>query len=427
MIAPENRDRATASAACFTGPESGLLNVDAARERLLAAVTAVPETELVPLEKALGRVLASTQHSPIAVPSVPNSAMDGYALRAADAAVSGTFRLPLHQRIAAGDVPLPLAPGTAARIFTGAALPPGADTVVMQESARLEAGAVVLEGPVAVGQFVRRPGEDIPAGHALLTRGTRLAPQHLGLAASVGLAALPVFRPLRVALLTTGSELVAPGHPLPAGKIYDSNHYTLLALLEQLRCQTRSHGIVQDDHRTTLEVLEAAARDADLVLTSGGVSVGEEDHVRAAVESLGALSLWRIAMKPGKPLAFGRIGATPFLGLPGNPVSAFVTFCLFARPLILHLQGSAAVEPLPIWLAADFEWKKAAARREFLRARRRRDPNGSEWATIYPNQSSGVLSSVTWAEGVVCVLEGQTVARGDRVAFLPFTELGASV
>lgn len=424
MIPSNNSDRVPASTRCFTVPQSGLLNVEAAREQLLAAVNPVTETALVPLEQALGRVLASTQLAPIAVPSVPNSAMDGYALRAADTTGASPIRLPVQQRIAAGDVPAPLLPGTAARIFTGAALPLGADAVVMQETTRLEADTVLLEGPVAVGQFVRHPGEDIPQGHALLTQGTHLAPQHLGLAASVGLAALPVFRPLRVAVVTTGSELVAPGQPLPPGKIYDANRYVLLAMLAQLHCQTRSVGTVHDDRQAILEALEAAAHGADLVLTSGGVSVGEEDHVRAAVETLGELSLWRIAMKPGKPLAFGRIGTTPFLGLPGNPVSAFVTFCLFARPLIMHLQGGVAAEPHPVWVGADFEWKKPGPRREFLRARRMHDGQGGERAVIYPNQSSGVLSSVTWAEGVVCVPEGQTVARGDRVAFLPFTELG---
>lgn len=400
--------------------------MDTARAQILAAVEPITETEAVPLVAALGRVLAQSQVAPMAVPNVANSAMDGYALIAADTAGGGMIRLPIQQRIAAGDVPKPLARGAVARIFTGAALPPGADTVVMQESVRVDAGHVVLEGPVPRAQYVRLPGEDIALNQALLAAGTRLGPPHLGLAASVGLATLPVFQSLRVAVLVTGSELVAPGHVLPAGKIYDTNQYMLLAMLEQLRCRTRSFGIVPDDRPGTRAVLEAAAADYDLILSSGGVSVGEEDHVRAALESLGELRLWRIAMKPGKPLAFGRIGATPFLGLPGNPVSAFVTFCLFARPLILRLQGSAATDPVAMWLAADFEWRRPGPRREFLRARRVCDVKGDERVAVYGNQSSGVLSSVAWADGLVCIPENQTVGRGDRVQFLPFTELGIS-
>lgn len=427
MIPFDDKSRPPGQGQCFTGPESGLLNVDMARERLLSSVEPIREKESVPLAQALGRVLASTQYAPIAVPNAPNSAMDGYALRAADTAAGGTVRLPVQQRIAAGAVSTPLQPGTAARIFTGAALPPGADAVVTQEATRLDANCIVLEERVPAGQFVRHAGEDIPRGHALLTAGTRLGPPHLGLAASVGLAALPVIRSLRVALITTGSELVAPGNVLPPGKIYDANQHMLLAMLEQLRCQIHSFGIVQDERQTTLEVLKAATGNFDLVLSSGGVSVGDEDHVRAAVESLGTLSLWRIAMKPGKPLAFGHLEATPFLGLPGNPVSAFITFCLFARPLILRLQGSAAVEPFGIELTAGFDWKKAGPRREFLRARRVREATGGESVAIYPNQSSAVLTSVTWADGVVCVPEGRTVARGDRVMFLPFAEFGVGV
>lgn len=424
MIPSESREGAPPPTQCFTGPANNLLDIDTALARILAAVEPIEETEVVPLVQALGRVMAYPQVAPIAVPNVANSAMDGYALTAADTARGGTIRLRIQQRIAAGDEPRPLQPGTAARIFTGAALPPGADTVVMQESVRVETGHVVLEGPVPPAQYVRLPGEDITLNQTLLGAGTRLGPPHVGLAASVGLGALHVVRPLRVALLTTGSELVAPGNDLPAGKIYDANQYVLLGLLEQLRCQTRSFGIVQDDQQTTRTLLEAAAMDSDLVLSSGGVSVGEEDHVRAAVESLGELSLWRIAMKPGKPLAFGRIGTTPFLGLPGNPVSAFVTFCLFARPLILRLQGCAAQEPAGMWIAADFDWNKPGPRREFLRARRIGDAQGNDRVTIHTNQSSGVLSSVTWADGLVCIPEGHTVARGDRVKFLPFAELG---
>jgi molybdopterin molybdotransferase len=407
-----------------------ILSVDEVRRYLIERALPVVGTEVVATETAFGRVLAQDQRSPINVPGADNSAMDGYALASRDLGRAGEFRLVVSQRIAAGQVGPPLAPGTAARIFTGAWLPPGADAVAMQEHCRTEPdGTVVIPGPVARGANVRRAGDDIAADACILRRGTRLRAQDLGLAASVGLARLPVFRRLRVALLSTGDELVAPGAALGPGRIYNSNLYTLAGLLQGLGCEWFDAGWVPDDPRQTQETLERAAEAADLVIASGGVSVGEEDHVKAAIRELGHLDLWRVAVKPGKPLAFGRIGATPFLGLPGNPVSAFVTFGLFVRPFILCSQGVACgqggadVVPRSFPVVAGFEWSGAKKRREYLRARLRLAENGATIAEIYPNQSSAVLTSAAWAEGLVEVPEGETVANGQAVRFIPFSEL----
>jgi molybdopterin molybdotransferase len=399
------------------------LSVDEALDRLLAAAAPIAGVETVPTLSALGRVLAVSQVSAIAVPPLDNSAMDGYAVRVADLAVEGETRLPVSQRIPAGTLGQPLVLGTAARIFTGAPVPPGADAVVMQEQTTREGDSVVIHGRVAPGTSIRRAGEDIAAGATVLTAGTRLAPQHLGLAASVGLASLPVVRRLRVATFFTGDELVNPGEPLPAGKIYNSNRYTVNALLAGLGCEVIDLGTVADDLETTVRVLAAAAEQADVVLTSGGVSVGEADFVKAAVERLGRLDLWRIAVKPGKPLAFGEVAGKPFLGLPGNPVSVFVTWCLFARPFLLRLQGVMEVMPKACWLQADFDWLRPDKRREFLRARRVADTAPPGRVEIHPHQGSGVLTSTVWAEGLVDVPAATPIRRGDWVRFIPFAEL----
>jgi molybdopterin molybdotransferase len=407
-----------------------VLSADEVRRYLIERAVPVIGTEMVATERALGRVLAQDQRSPINVPGADNSAMDGYALASRDLGCAGEFRLVVSQRIAAGQVGTPLAPGTAARIFTGAWLPPGADAVAMQEHCRIEPdGTLVIRAPVAPGANVRRAGDDIAANACILRRGMRLRPQDLGLAASVGLARLPVFRRLRVALLSTGDELVAPGAPLGPGQIYNANHYMLAGLLQGLGCEWFDAGWVPDDPRRTREMLERAAESADLVIASGGVSVGEEDHVKAAIRELGHLDLWRVAIKPGKPLAFGRIGTTPFLGLPGNPVSAFVTFCLFVRSFILCSQGvgceqgGAGTVPRSFPVVAGFKWSGANDRREYLRACLRLTEDGATIAEIYPNQSSAVLTSAAWAEGLVEVPEGSVVASGQVVRFFPFSEL----
>lgn len=417
-------------------PDSGdhepapILSVDEVRRYLIERAVPVIGTEVVVTERTLGRVLAQDQRSLIDVPGADNSAMDGYALASRDVAGAEEHRLLVSQRIAAGEAGRPLAPGTAARIFTGAWLPPGADAVVMQEQCRTEPeGTVVIRGPVVRGANVRHAGDDIAAGACLLRRGTRLRAPDLGLAASVGLARLPVFRRLRVALLSTGNELAAPGATLGPGQIYNSNFYTLAGLLQGLGCEWFDAGWVPDDPGQTQEMLERAAESADLVIASGGVSVGEEDHVKAAIRELGHLDLWRVAVKPGKPLAFGRIGATPFLGLPGNPVSAFVTFCLFVHPFVLCSQGvvcgqgGADTFPRSFPAVAGFEWSGTKKRREYLRARLRLTENGATIAEIYPNQSSAVLTSAAWAEGLIEIPEGQNVANGQTVRFIPFSEL----
>ncbi len=400
-----------------------LLTLDEALARLLAAVRPLGEVEQVSTFDARGRVLAEAVRSALDVPPQDNSAMDGYALRVADVSAAGAV-LPLSQRIAAGHVGAPLQAGTAARIFTGAQIPPGADAVVMQEQCEALGGSVRIDVVPTPGQSIRRRGEDVTDGAEVLARGTLLTPQALGMAASVGAATLAVARRPRVALFSTGDELAMPGETLKPGAIYNSNRYTLRALIEALGCECRDLGIVPDDLAATREALRRAAAASDLIVTSGGVSVGEEDHLRPAVQAEGRLDLWQIAVKPGKPLAFGEVrreggGQAWFIGLPGNPVSSFVTFLLTVRPVLRALQGAPAGLPAPMRLRADFDWPKPDKRREFLRVRR----NEAGGLDLFPNQGSGVLTSVVWGDGLVDNPSGQAIARGDTVAFLPFAEL----
>lgn len=349
--------------------------------------------------------------------------MDGYALASKDTMREGEIHFPVSQRIAAGETGEPLVSCTVARIFTGARLPPGADTVVMQEHCRAESdGTVVISGPVWGGENIRRAGEDIAMGAKVLAKGARLRPQDLGLAASVGLARLPVYRRLRVALIRTGSELIEPDAALQSGQIYDSNFFTFAGLLQALGCEWFDAGRVSDDPAATRVALVRAAESADLVLATGGVSVGEEDHVKAAVQDLGHLDLWRVAVKPGKPFAFGYIGAVPFMGLPGDPVSAFVTFCLLARPYILASQGARIVEPQSFPVVAGFTWTGSPRQREYLRARLVW-PLGDMVADIHPEQGSAVLTSTVSADGFVEVPEGRSISPGQMVRFTPFSEL----
>lgn len=397
-------------------PRPPLQSLDEALARLLGAVAPLGRVEGISTFEALGRVLAAEVVSTLDVPPADNTAMDGYALRVADAAADV---LPISQRVPAGSVPQPLQPGTAARIFTGAPIPPGADCVVMQELCEAVAGGVRIKAEPSPGQHIRRRGEDVQQGATVLAAGHKLDAAALGLAASVGAATLQVAARPRVALFSTGDELVMPGEPLKPGAIYNSNRFTLRGLLQGLGCEVIDLGIVPDSLDATRAALREAAAQADLIITSGGVSVGEEDHLRPAVQAEGRLDLWQIALKPGKPLAFGQVKNAWFIGLPGNPVSSFVTFLLLVRPVILRLQGATALTPRGFSLRADFAWPKADKRREFLRARL----NERGGLDLFANQSSGVLTSAVWGDGLVDNPPGQTVAPGQMVHFIPFSEL----
>lgn len=387
-------------------------------ENLLDRARGATATETVDIAAALGRVLAAQQISTLTVPPLDNSAMDGYAVRMADVARLGV-KLPVSQRILAGAVGEPLALGTAARIFTGAPVPAGADAVLMQEDCVAEGDAVVINKLPRMGENIRRAGEDIKTGAQVLAAGTRMGPAEMGLAASVGLAQVPVFKRLKVACFFTGDELVTPGAHLAPGQIYNSNRYTLTGLVNDLGCELIDLGIVPDTLEATEATLARAAREADVVVTSGGVSVGEADYVKTAVEKLGRVEMWKVAMKPGKPVVFGQVDEADFIGLPGNPVSAFVTFCLFVRPFLLKRMGVSDVLYRAFAMQADFAWPRPGARREFLRARLQ--PNGK--LALFPNQSSGVLTSCVWADGLVDLEVGGTVQPGDWVRFIPFSEL----
>jgi molybdopterin molybdotransferase len=339
-------------------------------------------------------------------------------VRVADVAEPGV-ELPVTQRILAGTVGGPLTPGTAARIFTGAPVPAGADAVLMQEHCSADGDAVVINRLPRQGDNIRRAGEDIDAGAQILAAGTRIGAAEMGLAASVGLADLPVFRRLKVACFFTGDELVTPGAPLSPGQIYNSNRYTLTGLVHSLGCELIDLGIVPDTLEATEAALARAAYEADVVVTSGGVSVGEADYVRTAVETLGRVEMWKVAMKPGKPIVYGRVNDADFIGLPGNPVSAFVTFCLFVRPFLLKRMGASNVLYRGFAVQADFAWSTPGARREFLRTHLQ--SNGK--LALFPNQSSGVLTSCAWADGLVDLEIGGTIQPGDWVRFIPFSEL----
>ena len=371
-------------ASCPDPADRPTLTREVALERILLHARPIAGTETVPLDEGLGRVLAASVASAVDVPGWDNSAMDGYAIRTADLEPAAG-RLRVAQRIPAGTAGLPLEPGTAARIFTGAPVPPGADTVVIQEHCERDGDWVLIPADTQAGGNIRRAGEDLRAGAEAIPAGTRLGPQHLGLAACGGAAHLTVYRRLRVAVLASGDELVAPGKPLAPGQIYDSNRFAMNGLLRGLGCDVLDLGLVPDTLEETVDALARAAASADLVLTSGGVSVGEEDHVKPAIAQLGSLDLWSVAVRPGKPLAFGQVGGTPFLGCPGNPVSLFVTFCLFARPLVLRLQGIAGdLAPRAFPVRAGFDWPRPDRRREFHRARLATGPDGEPEAIVLP-------------------------------------------
>jgi molybdopterin molybdotransferase len=408
------------------GKRPPLMPLDEALARLLENAQPRLGTERVSTFEADGRVLAQDVVSALTVPPRDNSSMDGYAVRAADCARPGAV-LSVAQRIPAGSVGTPLAAGTAARIFTGAQIPDGADAVVMQEdTAALEGdglGQVRIELSPTAGQWIRRAGEDVASGDVVLHKGERLTPQALGLAASIGMDTLEVSMRPRVALLSTGDELVMPGEVAPQdmkpGAIYNSNRFFMRALLRRLGCEVSDLGIVPDRREATIEALRQAAASNDLIVTTGGVSVGEEDHIKAAVQALGSLELWSLSMKPGKPFAYGRIGEAHICGLPGNPVSSFLTFLLLVRPFLLTLQGASRVALQPVPMRADFDWPRADRRREFLRARR----NAAGGLDLFPNQSSGVLTSTVWGDGVIDTPAGQPFKAGDVVQFVPFASL----
>jgi molybdopterin molybdotransferase len=394
-----------------------LLPVEDALQRLLTLAEATPihGREIVALAAADGRVLATDLVAGLDLPPWPNSAMDGYAFCLAD------WRgepLPISQRILAGQAPEPLQPGTCARIFTGAPMPSGADTVEMQENVELQVdGRVRFREPLEAGQNVRPQGQETHAGEVVLPAGTRLGPVELGLAASLGCAVLPLRRKPRVAVISTGDELIEPGRPLGPGQIYNSNRGLLCAWLQRLGCEVRDAGILPDDAQRTRDAL-AALGDADLILSTGGVSVGEADYLGQVLHEEGELALWKLAIKPGKPLTCGHFRGVPVLGLPGNPASTLVTFGLLARPYLLRRLGAQRVEPLAFEVPAGFAWSKAGKRREYLRARL----EGGR-AVLYPNQSSGVLRSAAWAEGLVEVLEDRSYAEGEMLRFIPLSEL----
>ena len=416
-----------------------LLSLDDALRQLLASVSPLGRTESVSTFDADGRVLAEDIVSELKVPAFDNSAMDGYALRLSDLmqgdALQATWAMPCRQRVPAGYSPSALPERSVARIFTGAPIPKGADAVVMQEDCAdlgEEGGVSIVRINVLPTQYqnIRRAGEDVQKGAIVLARGTRLSPAELGLAASVGMVSLRVAVKPRVALFSTGDELVMPGEVAPAdmreGSIYNSNRFFLRALLVRMGCEVTDFGIVPDDRIATIKALSDAGCGHDLILSSGGVSVGEEDHIKPAVQQLGELNLWQIAIKPGKPFAFGKIklgqdthSFCHFVGLPGNPVSSFVTFLLLVRPLLRQLQGTDSGALQPISLRADFDWTRADKRREFLRVRR----NADGGLDLFSNQSSGVLTSAVWGDGLVDNAANQTIKRGDMVSFLSFAEL----
>ncbi len=402
---------------------NAMKSLDEALTQLLVHAATLEGVEHVATFDADGRVLAQPLVSQLQVPPQDNSSMDGYALRCEDL-TDPSRALPVSQRIPAGSDGTALEPMSVARIFTGAPIPQGADAVVMQEDCELQPdGAVCIKALPKPGQWIRRAGEDVTRGAVVLAKGVRLTPAELGLAASIGMAALAVVRRPRVALFSTGDELVMPGavapEHMPPGAIYNSNRFFLQALLKRLGCEVSDLGIVPDQRDATIAALRGAAEHHDLILTSGGVSVGEEDHVKPAVQSLGHLDLWQIAIKPGKPFAYGGVAGAHFIGLPGNPVSSFVTFLLLVRPFLLKLQGVTELAPVPIAGRADFTWPRADKRREFLRVKR--NPSGG--LDLFANQSSGVLTSAVWGDGLVDNPPGGTIAVGDMVRFIPFLEL----
>src|SRR6185437_11159044 len=407
----------------FGGP---MMSVDEAVGIIAARVKPVAETESVALGAADGRVLARPIAAPLPLPPFTNSAVDGYAVASRDLPQSEARAFAVTGRIAAGASAIPvIQPGQAMRIFTGAPMPEGADTVFMQEDVQIaDDGQVVLPAGLRPGANVRPAGEDIAAGHAALAAGLRLRPQDVALAAAFGLTHLDVVRRIRVAVFSTGDELVSPGGKRTPAQLFDSNRFMLMAMLRRLGCEVSDLGIFRDERASLSDALQKAARDHDLILTTGGVSTGEEDHVKAAVESAGKLVLWRMAIKPGRPVAMGIIGGTPFIGLPGNPVASFVTFVHVARPTVMALSGAAPSPLVPIPVRAAFSYSKKSGRREYVRVNLRQTDDGTMEALKFPREGAGLLSSLVDTDGLVELGEAVTrVEPGDRVGFLGYANL----
>ncbi|MDT8905810.1 MULTISPECIES: gephyrin-like molybdotransferase Glp [Pseudomonas] len=417
------RDTLVSGGGCAHACDSGVLvPVDEAIRHLLDQAPPPPAMQQVALGQALGRVLARDVICPMNLPAWDNSAMDGYALRAADLPDGGGY-LALAGRIAAGDEPgMPLREGQAVRIFTGAPLPPGADTVVPQESCRVEEARVWLPS-VRRGDHVRKEGEELRQGERLFTAGSRLRAQELGLLAGAGIAHVQAYRPLQVGLLSSGDELREPGEALAPGQIYNSNRHSLAALLRGWGVEVHDFGVMPDRLQASRQALGLAAGECDLLLTSGGVSVGEEDHLKQAIEALGNIDLWRLAIQPGKPLAFGDVMGKPWIGLPGNPSAALVTALIVVRPFLFRAQGLAEVLPVPLQLPAGFDWQHRNRRRQYLRARLVPDANGHLSVVLHPQQGSAMLAAACWADGLAVVERDALVHQHDRVMYLPFAAL----
>ncbi|MBC3372921.1 molybdopterin molybdotransferase MoeA [Pseudomonas sp. SWRI92] len=403
--------------------DSGVLTpVDEAIRHLLDQAPPPPPVQRVLLDQALARVLASDVLCPMNLPAWDNSAMDGYAVRAADLPAGGGY-LALAGRIAAGDGPgEPLQAGQAVRIFTGAPLPPGADTVVPQESCRVDDGRIWL--PAANrGDHVREEGEELRRGDRLLGAGTRLRAQELGLLAGAGIARVEIFRPLQVGLLSSGDELREPGEPLAPGQIYNSNRHSLAALLRGWGFEVHDLGVMPDQLLASQQALRLAAAECDVLITSGGVSVGEEDHLKRAIKALGRIDLWRLAIQPGKPLAFGDVEGKPWIGLPGNPSAALITALIVLRPFLFRAQGMSDVLPVPLQVPAGFDWHKRNRRRQYLRARLVPGAHGHLCVELHPQQSSAMLTAACWADGLAVVEREAQVHKHDQVMYLPFASL----
>ena len=402
-----------------------LLSADEALEFLLDASTATEKKESVSLDNSLSRILASDIHSTINVPGFDNSAMDGYAIALNDnQLLQKNLSFDIVDRIPAGSTGNELNKGCAARIFTGAPIPKGANTVIMQEECEVseDGTQITITRAIKLNENIRPTGNDILENDVILSSGKQIQPQDISLASSVGVGELTVYKKIKVGVFFTGDELVEPGIPLSSGQIYNSNRYALVALLEQVGCEVINLGNIEDKFSATCEALESLESQCDLIMTTGGVSVGEEDHVKPAVESLGEINLWKIRMKPGKPLAYGKVKQTPFIGLPGNPVSSFVTFCIFSLPFIKKMQGNNNYQSKIIKVKANFECKRAKPRREYARARIDHSES-TPVANLYPKQGSDVMSSIVWADGLVEIPENKTVELGELLNYYPLSEL----
>ena len=417
-----NSQSTNSSSAMFS---DSLMSADDALSFLIDSASVTAMTEAVSLDDSLGRILASDIHSTINVPGFDNSAMDGYTIALNDNQVAQeNLSFDVVDRIAAGSTGNDLKIGNAARIFTGAPIPNGANTVVMQEECTLseDKSQITVKRAINLNENIRPTGNDILKDNVILSLGRQIKPQDISLAASVGVGELVVFKKIKVGVFFTGDELVEPGNPLTPGKIYNSNRYALVALLKQVGCHVINLGNIEDKLDATCEALEALESQCDLIMTTGGVSVGEEDHVKPAVEKLGELNLWKIRMKPGKPLAYGKVKQTPFIGLPGNPVSSFVTFCIFSLPFIKKMQGNSNYESKILKVKTNFDCKRAKPRREYARVRIDHSTE-TPLANLFPKQGSDVMSSVVWADGIIEIPENTTFETGTILNYYSMSEL----